>query len=113
MELKTKVWIEEGGELVFGPGRAGLLEAIERSGSISAAARRMEMSYRKAWSMLKASERRLGRPLLEGARGGVGGGGARLTDCGRKLLTTFRRIEEEFKKLAGEEQSNVETVVDK
>jgi len=100
MELKAKIWIERGGKLVFGRGRAELLEATERTGSMSAAARELGMSYRHAWSMLRASEQRLGKPLLERRRGGAGGGGARLTPLGKALLVKFRSIEKEFWDLA-------------
>ena len=112
MKIRVKVWLEDGGELVFGRGRAALLEAIDRNGSISAAARKLGMSYRKAWSMLKASESRLGCELLKGSRGGKGGGGTALTQQGRELLETYRRIEEDFEKLVSEEQTNAQTVVD-
>jgi len=112
MELRAKVWLEKGGELVFGPGRAALLDAIDRTGSISAAAREMDMSYRKAWSMLKASEERLGQELLQGSRGGKGGGGTTLTALGRDLRDTFCRIEADFNDLLSEEQCDVKALAD-
>ena len=93
MELRTKTWIARDGELVFGRGRAQLLEAVDATGSISAAARRLDMSYRRAWSMIKASEERLGLSLLERSKGGAKGGGARLTPVARDLLRAFRRME--------------------
>jgi len=104
MELKVKVWLEEDGALCFGAGRAELLEAIEGAGSISAAARRMGMSYRHAWTMLRTSEQRLGRALVRRSKGGASGGGARLTDDARALLDGFRAIEGDFAKLAVKKQ---------
>ena len=112
MELKAKLWIEEDGLLVFGKGRAQLLRAIERTGSISAAAREMGMSYRHAWAMLKASEQRLGRPLLRRSRGGAGGGGTELTTHGRALLEKFRSVEAEFMELAGEKEHELRSLLD-
>ena len=112
MELKVKVWMERGGALCFGRGRAELLEAIEASGSISAAAAKMGMSYRHAWSMLSASEERLGRPLVERRRGGAGGGGARLTNHARRLLAEFRAVERDLSALAREKQRGLQALLD-
>jgi len=110
MELKTKLWMEKDGLLVFGRGRAELLCAIEDTGSISAAARKMGMSYRHAWAMLKASEERLGMPLLRRSRGGAGGGGTRLTRHGRALLEKFRSLEVEFLELAREKEHELRSL---
>ena len=99
MELKVKIWLERDGELAFGPGRAQLLEAIAETGSISAAASALEMSYRHAWSMIRASERRLGSPLVQTHRGGKGGGGAGLTEFAGELLERFREMEADFEAL--------------
>lgn len=112
MELKTKIWVTHKGRMVFGRGRAELLEAIDSGGSISEAARRLGLSYRHAWAMLRESEKHLGRRLLDRARGGSGGGGARLTRDGRALLGKFRSIEADFVKLAGEKQNELENIVD-
>lgn len=99
MKLKAKLWVTHGGGTVFGRGRAALLEQIERTGSISAAAREMGLSYRHAWTMITESEKRLSFPLVERTRGGRGGGGARLTENAKRLLEKFRALEEEvFKK---------------
>ena len=112
MELKAKVWLEEGGALCFGRGRADLLQAIDGTGSISAAARQMGMSYRHAWTMLKASEQRLGRTLVRRSKGGAGGGGARLTDDARALLRRFHAIEGDFVTLTLEKQHELEALFD-
>jgi len=108
MNLRAKIWFELGGEHIFGPGRAALLEAVEREGSIQAAAAKVGLSYRHAWSMLRASQRRWDRKLIETSRGGVGGGGARLTDAGRALLRAFRRIESGVQKAVQEQQHELE-----
>ena len=110
MELKVKVWIERDGALCFGRGRAQLLDAIAQTGSISAAARKIGMSYRHAWTMLRASERRLGGQLAQRVRGGSGGGGARLTPWGTALLEGFRTVESAFLTLAREKQHEVEAL---
>ncbi len=77
----------------MGPGKADLLEAIARHGSISAAAREMRMSYRRAWMLVDALNHSFAQPLIETATGGAGGGGASITDAGRKVLTRYRAME--------------------
>ena len=82
------------GELIaIGPGKIALLEAIEQTGSITAAAKSMEMSYRRAWMLLDALNGALKRPAVDSAKGGQHGGGSALTDVGRQLLASYRRIE--------------------
>lgn len=78
----------------LGPGKADLLEAIERAGSISSAARDLGMSYRRAWLLVDETSKLFKRPVLTTAAGGMHGGGASLTDFGRALIAAFRRIED-------------------
>src|ERR1051325_8085207 len=68
-----------GSSIAIGPGKATLLEGISETGSIAAAGRRMGMSYRHAWLLAKTMNARFREPLIDAAKGGVGGGGARLT----------------------------------
>ena len=107
MEIHAKVWLTHGGKMVISRGRAQLLEAVEATGSSSAAARELGMSYRHAWSMLRASEEHIGRPLLEKSRGGVRGGGARLTPYGHRLLKQYRELEARFESLKSECQGDM------
>ncbi len=80
--------------LILGPGKVDLIEAIERSGSISAAARVLGMSYRRAWLLVDALNHMFKRPLVIAASGGSHGGGAEVTDFGRDVAAAYRRIEE-------------------
>lgn len=80
------------GALVFGPGKADLLAAIEAEGSISAAGRAMGMSYKRAWSLVEEMNTAFAEPLVESARGGAHGGGASLTEAGRAVLADYRRL---------------------
>lgn len=80
-------------EPLLGPGKAGLLERIDSLGSISAAARDMGMSYRRAWLLVDAMNRDFARPLVATAHGGTRGGGAWLTDSGREVLRLYRGME--------------------
>jgi molybdate transport system regulatory protein len=82
-----------GAAIAMGPGKADLLAAIDKHGSISAAARAMSMSYRRAWLLADTMNRCFREPLIEAATGGSHGGGARLTPFGRDVLTRYRRME--------------------
>jgi molybdate transport system regulatory protein len=77
----------------MGPGRAALLEQLDRSGSISAAARDMNMSYRRAWQLIDAMNASFPEPLVVTAVGGKSGGGATVTELGREVLARFRDME--------------------
>src|SRR4051812_21020442 len=77
----------------MGPGRAALLEQLEKSGSISAAAREMQMSYRRAWQLIDAMNTSFPEPLVVTAIGGKAGGGAQVTRLGRSVLEQFRGME--------------------
>lgn len=80
---------------MMGPGKADLLEGIDRTGSIAAAGREMKMSYKRAWSLIEALNAMFRAPLVESTRGGPGVGGARLTDLGREVLRHYRAFEAE------------------
>lgn len=97
MQIKSKVWLEKQGELIFGCGKSSILKAIQETGSINKAAKKMKMSYRHAWSYISSAEKRLGKPLLVKARGGKDGGGAALTDYALDLLEKFTKLEQEVK----------------
>jgi molybdate transport system regulatory protein len=77
----------------MGPGKAALIEAIDRSGSISGAAREMEMSYRRAWQLVEAINSSFREPLVVTATGGKQGGGAVVSDLGREVVKRFRAME--------------------
>ncbi|MBY0342172.1 MAG: LysR family transcriptional regulator [Rhodocyclaceae bacterium] len=77
----------------LGPGRAELMERIARTGSISAAAREMGMSYRRAWLLVEASNAAFIEPLVATSTGGSGGGGAQLTEFGMAILARYRAME--------------------
>lgn len=80
------------GEMI-GPGKADLLERIDRTGSISAAGREMGMSYKRAWMLVETLNAMFREPLVESTRGGPQGGGAVLTGSGRRILDLYRRFE--------------------
>jgi molybdenum ABC transporter molybdate-binding protein len=90
----VRVWAERAGHAILGKGRLELLEGIERSRSISAAARQMGMSYRRAWLLVQSINDAAGEALVEAATGGVHGGGARLTSRGRQAVAVFRELQD-------------------
>lgn len=91
MDLKLRLEFENG--LVMGPGKAALVEAIAREGSISAAGRAMGMSYRRAWGLVEEMNAGFAEPLVISLRGGAKGGGAAVTPAGQAVLARFRALE--------------------
>ncbi len=88
--VRSKVWLEKDGKLFMGWGRATLLERIDQLGSISAAARSMNLAYRNAWLWVEAMNRLAPAPLVVKSTGGARGGYARLTDEGRKIINDYK-----------------------
>lgn len=93
---KGKIWVERGGEAYMGSGRVRLLERIDRLGSIAAAARSMRMGYRNAWLEVETMNRLALAPLVEKTTGGAGGGHARLTEEGRKVVSEYKELRIRF-----------------
>lgn len=92
-DLKLNLRLHFAQGLTFGRGKADLLEAIDRTGSISGAGREMKMSYRRAWNLVEEMNTAFAPPLIDASRGGSGGGGAALTDRGREVLAHYRALE--------------------
>jgi molybdate transport system regulatory protein len=91
--LKITIVFESGARI--GPGKARLLESIRDTGSISAAARDMRMSYKRAWVLLDSMNRAFTEPVISAAPGGLRGGGASLTEFGAEVLERYRRIDDQ------------------
>lgn len=79
--------------LTFGRGKADLLRLIDEQGSISAAGRAMNMSYRRAWALVEEMNSAFNQPLVDSSRGGAKGGGAQLTPTGRQMLADYTALE--------------------
>lgn len=97
LQLKGRLWVDGKDGTVLSFGRVVLLDRIKRYGSISKAAKSMEMSYRHAWELVDSMNSRGGRPLVITAIGGKNGGGTRVTADGEKAVKTFWDL---YKKLA-------------
>ncbi len=87
--------VSDDGTIVLGPGKADLLAAIARTGSIRAAARELDMSYMRAWTLIRIMNGVFRSPLVEKVRGGSEQGGARLTPRGAEVLAIYERMEKE------------------
>ncbi|MCR9145671.1 MAG: LysR family transcriptional regulator [Rhodobacteraceae bacterium] len=94
-EPRLRIRIVFDADEMIGPGKADLLERIDRCGSIAAAGREMGMSYKRAWELIGTLNAMFRAPLVESTRGGPGGGGAVLTDLGREVVAQYRAFEEE------------------
>jgi molybdate transport system regulatory protein len=92
--IVAKLYIRRGRSYVFGPGKAELLEHIHETGSIAEAAKTMEMSYMRAWQLVKGMNSVWQEPLVTTARGGSKRGGASVTATGLEVIRLYRELEE-------------------
>ncbi|SHH80547.1 molybdate transport system regulatory protein [Pollutimonas bauzanensis] len=105
--MKTKIQfrlrVYQDDSIAIGPGKVALLEAIAETGSISAAARQFNMSYRRAWLLIDQMNRALSQPAVATATGGAHGGGTRLTPVGEDIIKHYRAIESTSRIAAAED----------
>jgi molybdate transport system regulatory protein len=92
-DVRFRLRIRQGELLAIGPGKVALLEAIAEHGSISAAARSLGMSYRRAWLLIDELNRALREPATHSGPGGASGGGSQLTPVGERIVALYRGIE--------------------
>lgn len=104
-ELKPRYRLLHGKEIAFGPGKAELLEAISQTGSIAEAARQLDLSYMRAWSMIKVMNQSFQGPLVEKNRGGETHGGASVTELGQQVLQLYRALEVKATKATAKESA--------
>jgi molybdate transport system regulatory protein len=90
---RASLRIEFGPDQRIGPGKVRLLEYVAETGSISAAAREMDMSYRRAWLLVDEMNRMFKEPVIAAVTGGAHGGGAQLTELGENVVATYRAVE--------------------
>lgn len=103
-EIKVKCWIENEGKKLFGPGPSQLLQFIEKEGSISKAAKQMNMSYKKAWDIINHLNTTCNEPVVISQKGGVKGGGAILTARGQKLISAYDSLQQKLNTMIRENQ---------
>lgn len=99
-QVQCRVRVTRGEDIALGPGKMQLLAAIGEAGSISGAARKMKMSYRRAWLLVETMNSCFQTPLVETATGGRAGGGAHLTTQGKKVLESYEAMMRELQQIA-------------
>ena len=109
--LKLKAQLFCGDEPAMGPGKADLLEAIEATGSISAAARQLGMSYRRAWLLVDSMNRCWADALVSASVGGGSSRGARLTEAGREVLAQYRALEARIVDVMGQDMGRLSAML--
>lgn len=102
-KVKGNIWIEGPKGTFLGIGRVVLLEKIAETGSISEAARQINMSYRQAWEHVDAVNRESSTPIVVTSTGGSGGGGTFITPDGMKAIKKFRKLYDRFTEFARKE----------
>jgi len=107
--VQFRVRITKGDDIAIGPGKVDLLEAIGATGSITAAAKQLGMSYRRAWLLIDTMNRCFKTPIVEAEAGGRSGGGTRLTETGRDAIRFYRAIE---RKAARSSAADVTRLID-
>ncbi len=91
-KIKSRIWIESNNKVLLGEGRVNLLRAIGETGSLSKAAKSLDLSYKKAWQLLDSVNKSAKKPVTINSIGGKGGGGAELTEYGKSLIMVFDDI---------------------
>jgi molybdate transport system regulatory protein len=101
-QLRGKLWVESNGSAALTEAGADLLEQIAACGSLSEAARRLRFSYRRAWLLTDAMNKRWAGPLVVTATGGKRGGGTQVTELGTAVLRAYRDLQVQLEALLGE-----------
>ena len=91
-KVRSKIWIERGGDVLLSQWRIDLLRGVDELGSLTASAERLDVPYRTAWQRIKELETRIGTRLVETESGGSTGGGSHLTAEARDLIARFDRL---------------------
>lgn len=91
-KVKSRIWIETNNQVLLGEGRIRLLKAIDETGSLSKAAKSLNMSYKKAWDLIDSINNNSKEPVVSKSIGGKGGGGTIITSHGKNLIEVFENI---------------------
>ena len=109
-KIKSRIWIEFEDNVLLGEGRVRLLKAIDKKGSLSAAAKSLKISYKKAWDMIDAVNKSAKEPVTITSTGGKGGGGAQLTNYGKSLINAFDDINQNCWIFLDDQLSKIENI---
>jgi molybdate transport system regulatory protein len=96
--VNGSLWLEGNGARFFGPGPVELLQLIEETGSINQAARKMGMSYKKAWEIVSRLNEKMGSPMVITATGGEKGGGSTISEEAKQMIAWYNSLRERFRK---------------
>ncbi len=105
--FRGRVWVDGPEGTFIGFGRVVLLERIMEHGSITRAAKSMQMAYRHAWDLVDSMNRQADEPFVELATGGKGGGGARVTEAGKRAIMLFRRFADDLQTFLKREEKKL------
>ena len=103
LHARFRLRINKGEEIAIGPGKVALLQAIVSAGSITAAAKDLGMSYRRAWLLVDDMNRCFRKPVVDSAKGGKEGGGTVVTPTGLEVIALYRGIEAQAQKAAAKD----------
>jgi len=107
LRVNGSLWIEGDGQRFFGPGPVELLELVERTGSISKAAKAMGMSYKKAWDIVARLNKMTAEPFVITSIGGEDGGGSTISAGAKEMITWYRELRERFRLFLEQESAGL------
>ncbi|MGF6770759.1 molybdate transport system regulatory protein [Paraburkholderia sp. GAS199] len=110
-EVRFRMRIRSGDAVALGPGKVELLEAVREHGSIAAAARSLNMSYRRAWLLIDELNRSLKMPATASEQGGQSGGGCTLTPVGESIIRLYREVEAEAQRSCARQISELTRMI--
>jgi len=108
ISVDGRIWINIGDKSFLGHGRIELIEKIKEYGSLSQAAGKMNLSYRKAWDSINKANLLAGKPLVILKRGGKEGGNAEITEFGEKAILLFNKLHQDFIKFLNDKTNSIE-----
>lgn len=103
-KIRYKCWLEEEGEKVYGPGPNELLKRIQKEGSVSKAAGKMNMSYKKAWDLVQRLNHHSREPFVILKKGGEHGGGAQVTEYALRIMQEYEKLEKQISELINQQK---------
>ncbi|MDB4402063.1 LysR family transcriptional regulator [Algibacter sp.] len=109
-KIKSRIWIESEDKVLLGEGRVHLLKAIQEMGSLSKAAKSLNISYKKAWQLLDSVNKSAKNPVTINSIGGKGGGGAELTEYGESLVLVFDEINKDCWEFLDKQLEKIERI---
>ena len=112
VQIRPRLRVMVGRNIALGPGKAQLLELLDKTGSITKAAQEMEMSYMRAWTLIRTMNRCFKKPIVVSTHGGAhGGGGATLTEAGRRILALYQRMDSQCQRAVRLSGKRLETLL--